>query len=145
MKYKTSKRLLYILLPATIFIMVLSVGCHKDIEQETVEGRYIGETHVINRWANSLTNYEVETWDTLYIDTFYIELIGVDSILFTNKNVKWKFLLDTSNVYERVFGSHAASYFKITPYDSLNVHHYSYGGYGSSFNQSDTDFKGVKD
>ena len=105
---------------------------------------YIGNTYQIDKWANSFTNYETRTKDTLFIDTFTVSIISGDTIIFSNKGIEWKFEFEPDTTYTIWYGSHSFRNFEFADDDSLKVHYWSYGGYGSSFNQTNIDFAGIK-
>ena len=151
------------ILSITIFSLMFLVRCIKDDSNSTdlypdvyigntndidstdsYSGVYIGNTYEINKWANSLTNYETQEKDTLFIDTFLVSIISDDTIIFSNKGVEWKFKFESDTTYTIWYGSHSLRNFEFVNNDSLKVHYWSYGGYGSSYNQTNIDFAGIK-
>lgn len=129
----------------TLFMLVL-LSCSKEDPKikkiSSEEGVYIGNTYQLNKWANPMDGYNER--DTTFIDTFFVSFLGEDSIQFANKGGEWSFMLDKSKFYREWYGSHSNKSFEFKDNDSLAVSYWLYGGAGSSFNQLNIDFEGVK-
>lgn len=121
----------------------LLAACGKEdpvIPPPDPSGHYAGQTNEHDEWANSLEGYNER--DSLYLDTFQIQLLGEDSIVFIHQAVQWQFPVDSSHIYTEWYGTHSNRTFEWKEPDSLLVRYWYYGGYGTSYNSGTVHFSG---
>ena len=127
------------------FLLFLGINCSKEGLQETphtVEGTYLGTIYESSSSADGMGN--TYSFDTSSVDSFDIELITTDSILFGHRNSNWKFKIDISDNYVKWNGTHSNEVFNISRIDTLKYSYWSYGGAGGAYSQVNKDFVGIK-
>lgn len=125
-----------------IFLIIVFLSSCSETVEKSVEGEYIGNTNSFSESNNSTNGYHHQ--DTMYLDTFSIILIDLDSIVFKHKNFLYKFKLNEIDEYPSLqYSFNSGFMFKIRK-DTLFYSEHSYGGNGINYNRSGLNFKGTK-
>ena len=124
-----------------ICVILTIIACEKNIDS-TSENKYIGNRY--SHWSNYSSNYGLQKGDTIYADTFIVQLIGDDSIYFEDKKSISKFQKNKIGIYNAINSNvHYGKEYRLVK-DSLIYYEWSNSGAGSSYNRSLITFVGIK-